>query len=99
MAMVTIYMSNQNPQGPTFTDRKAADEYDKMLEIAEVISESMQHLIPNISEEQTEEFRLLIAKNKEQFMNVLRGKTGDFNVQELVAPSESAAEAKLKAVK
>ncbi len=99
MAVVTIYMSDRDPQGPTFTDRKAADEYDKMLEIAEVISESVQHLVPGVSEEQAEEFGLLIAKNKEQFMNVLRGKTGDFNVQELVAPSESAAEAKLKAVK
>ena len=98
MAVVTIYMSDRDPKGPTFTDRKAADDYDKMLEIAEVITASVQHCMKDVSEELAEEFGLLIAKNKEQFMNVLKGKTTDFDVKELNGPTESA-EAKLKAVK
>ncbi len=98
MAVVTIYMSDRDPNGPTFTDRKAADEYDKMLEIAEVISDSVQHCMKDVSEEQAEEFGLFIAKNKDLFANILKGKTAEFDKTELLAPSE-AMDAKLRAVK
>jgi uncharacterized protein len=98
MAVVTIYMSDRDPQGQTFTDRKAADDYDKMLEIAEVISESVQQHLKGLSEEQAEEFGLFIAKNKDQFATLLKGKTSDFDGAALVGPNDSAA-APLRAVK
>ena len=44
MAVVTLYMSDRDPK-TTFSDKKAADNYDKMLELAENVSLWMEKSI------------------------------------------------------
>ena len=73
MAVVTLYMSDRD-NSKTFTDKKEADQYDKMLELAENVSAWMEQEISGLSEEQTEAIGMLIAKNKDQLAKAIKGK-------------------------
>lgn len=73
MAVVTLYMSDRD-QSKTFNDKKEADNYDKMLELAENVSLWMEKEISGLSEEQTESIGLLLAHNKENLLKALKGK-------------------------
>ncbi len=73
MAVVTLYMSDRD-QSKTFTDKKEADQYDKMLELAENVSAWMESEIEGLSEEQVEAIGMLIAENKDQLAKAIKGK-------------------------
>ena len=73
MAVVTLYMSDRD-QSKTFTDKKEADNYDKMLELAENVSLWMEKEIPGLNEEQVESIGILLAENKETLLKALKGK-------------------------
>jgi len=73
MAVVTLYMSDRD-QSKTFSDKKEADNYDKMLELAENVSVWMEKEITGLTEEQTESIGMLIAKNKDNLFKALKGK-------------------------
>ena len=73
MAVVTLYMSDRD-QSKTFSDKKEADNYDKMLELAENVSLWMEKEIKGLSEEQTESIGMLIAQNKDNLFKALKGK-------------------------
>ncbi len=73
MAVVTLYMSDRD-ENKTFTDKKEADNYDKMLELAETVSVWMEREIKDLSEEQIEAIGLLIAENKETVLKAIKGK-------------------------
>jgi len=73
MAVVTLYMSDRD-QNKTFTDKKEADNYDKMLELAENVSVWMEKEIEGLSEEQTEAIGMLLAENKDTLLKALKGK-------------------------
>ncbi|TQV89706.1 YebG family protein [Aliikangiella coralliicola] len=73
MAVVTLYMSDRD-QNKTFTDKKEADNYDKMLELAENVSLWMEKEIPGLNEEQVESIGMLLAENKETLLKALKGK-------------------------
>ena len=73
MAVVTLYMSDRD-QSKTFTDKKEADNYDKMLELAENVSVWMEREIDGISDEQAEAIGLLLAENKDTLLKALKGK-------------------------
>ena len=49
MAVITLFMSDRDPK-KTFTDKKAADNYDKMLELAENVSLWIEKSIKGLSE-------------------------------------------------
>ncbi len=66
MAVVTLYMSDRD-KNKTFNDKKSADNYDKMLELAENVSLWLEQSTEGLSEKQTEEIGLLIAQNKDKF--------------------------------
>ncbi len=74
MAVVTLYMSDRDSE-KTFTDKKAADNYDKMLELAENVSLWMEKSIQGLSEEQVEQIGLLIAENKDVLAKAIKGKS------------------------
>ena len=74
MAVLTLYMSDRDSD-KTFTDKKAADNYDKMLELAENVSLWMEKSIEGLSEEQIEKIGLLIAENKEVLAKAIKGKS------------------------
>jgi len=74
MAVVTLYMSDRDSE-KTFTDKKEADNYDKMLELAENVSLWMEKSIQGLSEEQIEQIGLLVAENKEVLAKAIKGKS------------------------
>jgi len=74
MAVVTLFMSDRDTS-KTFTSKKEADEYDKLLELAEAVSYFVEQNIADLSEQQSEEIGHLIARNKEIFGQAFKGKT------------------------
>jgi len=74
MAVVTLYMSDRDKE-KTFSDKKEAEAYDKMLELASNVSLWIQKEVADLSEEQIEKIGLLIAQNKDIFAKALKGKS------------------------
>ena len=74
MAVVTLFMSDRDTS-KTFTSKKEADEYDKMLELAEAVSYFVEQNIEGLDEQQVENIGLLFARHKEQLAQALKGKT------------------------
>jgi hypothetical protein len=74
MAVVTLFMSDRDTS-KTFTSKKEADEYDKLLELAEAVSYFLEQNITDLSEQQSEDIGHLIARNKEVFVQAFKGKT------------------------
>ena len=63
--------------GKMFTSKKEADAYDKMLELAEAISETLSTHVNDLNETQLEDIGRLIAENKDQFASAFKGKIDD----------------------
>jgi dsDNA-binding SOS-regulon protein len=74
MAVVTLFMSDRDIS-KTFTSKKEADEYDKLLELAEAISHFMERKIEGLSEQQAEEIGLVFARNKDLLAQAIKGKS------------------------
>lgn len=72
----------------TFMDKKAADEYDKMLDMADNISEMLANAPIELSEDLTEELSIFFAQNREDTLIALQAKK-----------AKPAAKPKPKAVK
>lgn len=73
MAVVTLFMSDRD-QSKTFTDKKEADQYDKMLELAENVSAWVEAKIDGLTEQQAEAIGMLFAENKDQLAKAIKGK-------------------------
>jgi hypothetical protein len=73
MAVVTLFMSDRDPS-KTFTDKKEADQYDKMLELAENVSAWLEQKVEGLTESQAESIGMLIAENKELIAKAIKGK-------------------------
>ncbi|MBB1332931.1 YebG family protein [Pseudoalteromonas sp. SR44-5] len=74
MAVVVKYVVERNGvERMTFTTKKEADAYDKMLDIAESLEVMLEKVDVPLSEQQIESLALEIAKSKDDFMNVLKG--------------------------
>lgn len=74
MAVVIKYVVERNGvERMTFTSKKDADAYDKMLDIAESMEQMLEKIDVALSEQQVETLALEIAKNKELFMSALKG--------------------------
>ena len=71
MAVVTLYMSDRDTD-KTFTDKREADNYDKMLELAENVSFWIEREIPGLNEQQIESIGLLIAQNKDTLAKAMK---------------------------
>ena len=74
MAVVVKYVVERNGvERMTFTTKKEADAYDKMLDIAESLEMMLEKVDVPLSEQQIESLALEIAKSKDDFINVLKG--------------------------
>ena len=74
MAVVVKYVVERNGvERMTFTTKKEADAYDKMLDIAESLEVMLEKVDVPLSEQQIESLALEIAKSKDDFMAVLKG--------------------------
>ncbi len=58
----------------TFMDKKSADEYDKMLDMADNLSEMFAKSPVELSEEITEELSIFLAQHREDVLIALQAK-------------------------
>ncbi len=58
----------------TFMDKKAADEYDKMLDMADNLSEMFEQAPVELSEDMREELSVYLAQNRESVLIALQAK-------------------------
>lgn len=74
MAVVVKYIVVRNGvEKMTFTSKKEADAYDKMLDIADELYEYIETAGLDIKEERLEELSLFLSQNKDQVMGILKG--------------------------
>lgn len=59
--------------GSMFTDKKAAEDHDRMLELADSISAMLEAHF-TIDEKLSEDIGLLMARNKDTLMKAFKGK-------------------------
>ena len=74
MAVVTLYMSDLDPEKRMFKSKKEADEHDKKLELAESLTSFISQQLTTVDEELAETLGMLIAEYKEPIMQALKGK-------------------------
>lgn len=74
MAVIVKYIVVRNGmEKMTFTSKKEADAYDKMLDIADNLFEFIESEGPAMDEKLLEELTLFIAENKEKATAILKG--------------------------
>ncbi|MDO6721464.1 YebG family protein [Psychrosphaera sp. 1_MG-2023] len=80
MAVATQYVvirttrQNEEQEVMTFTDKRAADDYDKMLDMADGMFELLHNSDVTLSEEQCEELSIFLAKEREEVLIALQAK-------------------------
>ena len=69
-------------------DKAEADRHDKMLELAEMLSEVLQKAVPSLNEQQVEEVGIYMAKNRDVFAKAFKSQPDALS--ELInAPAEA----------
>lgn len=71
MAVEVVYRSSRDLER-LFMDKAEADRHDKMLELAERLTEVLQRAVPSLSETQGEELGIFMAKNREIFAKAFK---------------------------
>ena len=64
----------QGVEVETFMDKKAADEYDKMLDMADSLSEMFEQAPVELSESIREELSIYLAQNRDDVLVALQAK-------------------------
>ena len=72
MAVVVMWKCDRD--GSMFTDKKEADAYDKMLELAEHFAEFLKRQSDGISDNEAENIGLLLAKHKDSVVSACKGR-------------------------
>jgi dsDNA-binding SOS-regulon protein len=78
----------QGVEVETFMDKKSADDYDKMLDIADGLAELLENSPVELSEKITEELSIYFAQNRDDVLVALQAKK----------PTQTKAAAKPKTV-
>lgn len=71
MAVEVVYRSSRDPE-QLFMDKAEADRHDKMLELAENLSQALYQAVPSLSEEQLEELGIYMARHREIFARAFK---------------------------
>jgi hypothetical protein len=72
----------------TFMDKKAADEYDKMLDMADNLSALLTESPIAIDEAQLEELSIFLAKQREQVLIALQAKKAPAKAKSTTKPAK-----------
>jgi dsDNA-binding SOS-regulon protein len=86
MAVIAVWQCDRD--GSMFQDKKEAEEYDKMLELAENISELLNQHLPGGAPEHNEAVGLFLAKHRDLLARACKGKP-ELLLEE-ITPPESA---------
>ncbi len=93
MAITTQYVvSHKGVEKLVTTDKKAADQYDKMLDVADNLAVYLDAKGIKLEESVAEELSIMLAKNKDNVAKLLKGTAAD-----TILSSEGADVVKLKA--
>lgn len=93
MAITTQYVvTHKGVEKLVTTDKKEADQYDKMLDAADNLATYIDAKGITLDESLAEELTILLAKNKDKVSKIFKGATADS-----VLEDESAEVVKLKA--
>jgi dsDNA-binding SOS-regulon protein len=71
MAVDVVYRSSRDLER-LFMDKAEADRHDKMLELAELLTDVLQKAVPSLNEQQGEELGIFMAKNRELFAKAFK---------------------------
>lgn len=75
MAVETRYVViRNNVEVQIFVNKKDADDYDKLMDSADLISELLEQAPLSLTEQQRDDLGLYLAKNKEQLLNAFHMK-------------------------
>jgi dsDNA-binding SOS-regulon protein len=88
----------QGVEVETFMDKKAADEYDKMLDMADSLAEMFEGTALNIDEKVREELCIYLAKNREEVLVALQAKKAKPETpakKNIAAPAEKVKSSEL----
>jgi dsDNA-binding SOS-regulon protein len=82
------------------TDKKAADAYDKALEIADRLAQMLRDdkVVPALAETDMEELTIYLARNAKNVERVLKGKEPEPTAAEVEPPVDGTNVARLDAV-
>ncbi|WP_421132772.1 YebG family protein [Alteromonas sp. A079] len=93
MAITTQYVvTHKGVEKLVTTDKKEADQYDKMLEAADNLAEYIQAKGIALDAGLAEELTIMLSKNKDKVAKIFKGASADS-----VLEDESAEVVKLKA--
>ena len=93
MAITTQYVvSHKGVEKLVTTDKKEADQYDKMLDVADTLAVYIQAKGIKLSDDIAEDLSIMLAKNKDNLAKLLKGTTADS-----ILSQEGADVVKLKA--
>ena len=81
----------QGVEVETFMDKKAADEYDKMLDMADSLSEMFEQAPVELSESIREELAVYLAQNRDNVLIALQAKKAKVESKKVAAPSSNKA--------
>jgi uncharacterized protein len=85
MAVETRYVVIRNDvEVQTFVNKKDADDYDKMIDIADLISYMLEQAPVTLTEQQREEISIYLAMNRDKLLQSLQLK----KVKSLTSPTE-----------
>ena len=80
MAVETRYVvirtdrNNEEQEVMTFTDKRSADDYDKMLDMADAMFELLHSSSVELSEQSCEDLSIYLAKQREEVLFALQAK-------------------------
>jgi len=72
MAVVAVWQCDRD--GSMFQNKKDAEEYDKMLELAENLSTMLEEFVPEMTPEASESAGLFLARHREVLSKACKGK-------------------------
>lgn len=100
MAVIVKFIVVRNGEEKmTFATKKEADEYDKMLDIADNVFEFLENSKVKLDETQLETLSLLLAENREKLMLILRGGSPGKQKEAKAPEQKEAAPKKARAKK
>ena len=78
MAVITRYVvEHKGVEKFVSADKKEADQYDKMLDVADNLSEYIEGKGFNLDAAVLEELTIMLSKNKDSLGKLLKGTTAD----------------------
>jgi hypothetical protein len=93
-------------EAKTFMDKKSADEYDKMLDMADNLGQVFSQSSISLSDSLSEELSIYLAQNREEVLiallakkpaKIANKKVAEENISEAVAKEKAAPELKVSA--